>query len=579
MPLPFGPPNEDLARELRQVNRHAEAVLTALAETNVLPDDFPRHVLEDVCAALAGLEQGTAENCRPTLEYARNKIPEIRRAHFLIEGDERGIASSDAEAPRLYRELGLDRGLGVLLSSVTTALDEYRVQAQERFDDGVRAEETAAIRGEPETVVAEAEADEAIAAAEHARSELHDKHIDETEKGDILARRLQDGANLGYAARSQLRGKTIVRRWLEGIATAVHEVPGLIDKAGKALKVGADIAEPLAKWWSESGEAAIKLAIDQTRGLGNALEEVAERLRGRSRSAGGPKESSEQKTAAEPKSTDGVDGDRKDPEILRDRLADGTLGPEMVFIPAGRFLMGSQEDDKDADSVEKPQHEVVIESRFAIGRYPVTVGEYMAGVTAGGCPPPEWLEPGSQYHIETGSNDRYKKFGNALTGERYPIAGVSWQNARAYIRWLNGELGGGENGPYRLPSEAEWEYACRAGTETRYPWGNRWDRARANGESGGPGTPTEVGSYPANGFGLYDMNGNVWEWVEDGWANNYNAGRSQPPFRGEDSSICVLRGGSWSFNPRFLRSAVRGRGDPGSRDFDIGFRLSRTLAS
>ncbi len=272
-------------------------------------------------------------------------------------------------------------------------------------------------------------------------------------------------------------------------------------------------------------------------------------------------------------------GHTPDLSVFKDR--DETWCPEMVVIPAGRFMMGSPETDEEAFLREKPQHEVVIEKRFAIGRYPVTVAEYLAGVDAGGCPPPEWLEPGSDFNIETGSDGHYKRLGSALSDGRHPIVGISWNDAQAYIRWLNGEVGGNEHGPYRLPSESEWEYAARARTTTQYPWGDIWDKTKANGADGGPGKTTEVRTYPANSWGLFDMHGNVREWCMDHFADDYNdVPRDGTPHIAEDvSSLRVLRGGSWGNDPWSLRSAGRYGDDPGGRYVITGFRLSRTLTS
>jgi len=152
---------------------------------------------------------------------------------------------------------------------------------------------------------------------------------------------------------------------------------------------------------------------------------------------------------------------------------------EMAIVPAGAFLMGSADSEIAALTEahgryhsfinEAPQHEVSFARPFAIGRFAVTVAEYLAGVKAGGCKPPAWLEEGSPNHIETGWVRRhYKWLGDDLTGERQPIAGVTWDDAKAYAEWLSEKTGKA----YRLPSEAEWEYCCRAGTSTQFWWGD-----------------------------------------------------------------------------------------------------------
>ena len=153
---------------------------------------------------------------------------------------------------------------------------------------------------------------------------------------------------------------------------------------------------------------------------------------------------------------------------------------------------------------------------------------------------------------------------------RRPVILVSWKDAQAYVAWLSEQTGQ----PYRLLSEAEWEYACRAGTTTRYSWGDD------------PPTPeqanfdetTKVGSCPANSWGLYDMHGNVWEWVEDCWNEGYEgAPNDGSAWTGGDCNRRVLRGGSWVNAPGALRSASRERYFPVVQVSDVGFRVARTL--
>jgi len=257
------------------------------------------------------------------------------------------------------------------------------------------------------------------------------------------------------------------------------------------------------------------------------------------------------------------------------------VAPEMVIVPATKefFWMGSKDNEGDAD--ERPRHKVKIPAPFAVGKYPVTVAEYMAGVKAGGCKLPEWLEKGSQYNVETGSDGHYKRLGDASKGDRFPIVGVSWDDAKAYAAWLGSKTGKA----YRLLSEAEWEYACRAGTESAYSFGgdeSQLDRyAWYSSKSGG--RTHLVGEKLANEWGLHDMHGNVWEWCEDCWNDSYSAKPDSLKANGGawttgDCGRRVLRGGSWGFIPRDLRSASRGRNAADYRDDNIGFRLARTLS-
>ena len=234
--------------------------------------------------------------------------------------------------------------------------------------------------------------------------------------------------------------------------------------------------------------------------------------------------------------------------VFRDRLSDGTEGPKMAILPAGRFLMGSPAKEKGRYKDEGPRREVVIGRRFALGRSPVTVMEYTAFRVATGHEPPD--------------------------GEgRLPVTGVSWEDARDYCLWL-GETTGAA---YRLPSEAEWEYACRAGTKTAYWWGETWDASEANGREDGPGRATEAGRYPANPWGLYDVSGNVREWCADAWRDDYAEPRTQEAVDGPSDARRVARGGSWFDFSQFLRSAVRDGFVPDLWGDVVGFRAARTL--
>ena len=158
---------------------------------------------------------------------------------------------------------------------------------------------------------------------------------------------------------------------------------------------------------------------------------------------------------------------------------------------------------------------------------------------------------------------------------RRPVINVDWEDAKSFVAWLSVQTGQS----YRLLSEAEWEYACRAGTTTRYWWGDEITPENAN-YGRNVGKTTEVGRYPANPFGLYDMHGNVWEWVEDCWNDSY---RGRRPDDGStwttgDCGRRVLRGGSWNDDPEDLRSAFRGRIARRQPVRIIGFRVARTLS-
>jgi formylglycine-generating enzyme required for sulfatase activity len=239
---------------------------------------------------------------------------------------------------------------------------------------------------------------------------------------------------------------------------------------------------------------------------------------------------------------------------------------DMVRIEGGCFLMGSPESEPERDADEGPQHEVCVQP-FEIGRYEVTFADWDACVADGGCS----AEPDDQ------------GWGRG----RRPVVNVSWEHVGEYVRWLNGK--GGQQG-YRLPSEAEWEYAARAGTTTPYFTGDciSTDQANFDGtfEYGDCPPPTEVdlhqtqpvGSYGANPWGLYDMNGNVNEFVADCWNEGYvGAPTDGSAWEDGNCSRRVLRGGSWFGYPGYLRSAYRCRSGPAFGHRTIGFRLARSV--
>jgi formylglycine-generating enzyme required for sulfatase activity len=226
--------------------------------------------------------------------------------------------------------------------------------------------------------------------------------------------------------------------------------------------------------------------------------------------------------------------------------------PSLVIVPQGEFNMGSED-----FASEKPIHLVKIAKPFAIGRTEVTIAQWTACVADGGCPAQPEDQPDAP---------------SAL-----PVSGVSWSDARAYTDWLTRKTGHA----YWLPSEAEWEYAARAGAATSYWWGADAEAGFANcrGCGGGGGrAPLPVASFQANPFGLYDTAGNVAEWVEDCWTPSYDeAPADAAPKLGEACKQRVLRGGSFDAGPRYARSASRFLYDAGLRYYANGFRVMREL--
>jgi formylglycine-generating enzyme required for sulfatase activity len=226
--------------------------------------------------------------------------------------------------------------------------------------------------------------------------------------------------------------------------------------------------------------------------------------------------------------------------------------PDLVVLPEGDFLMGSLEGEEGRFDDERPQHPVTIARRFAIGRYPVTFDEYDYF-----CAATKRLKP------------RDEGWGRG----RRPVINVSWEDAQAYVGWLSKETGS----IYRLPTEAEWEFACRAASTTPYSFGDQISTADANYSGSKIAQTTDVGSYPANAWGLHDMHGNVWEWCGDA-KREYNPQHIVDPIGSTDvTAYRVTRGGSWSVGVRYLRSAFRHADAPAYRANDVGFRCARIL--
>jgi formylglycine-generating enzyme required for sulfatase activity len=235
--------------------------------------------------------------------------------------------------------------------------------------------------------------------------------------------------------------------------------------------------------------------------------------------------------------------------------------PKMIVVPPGRFMMGSPASETDRLDNEGPQHEVTIANPFAVSQFEVTWDEWDACVKYGDCP-----------HIPDSTWGR----------ETRPVINVTWEQAKQYVAWFSAMTGQ----PYRLLTEAEWEYAARAGTSSAYPWGNEIGNGNANCSGCGSHWADEkktapVGSFPPNAFGLYDMNGNVWEWVEDFYQDNYNGAPSDGSVLiTRDRINHVVRGGSWSVwqGPQSARSASRDNYAKDQQRAMVGFRVARTLA-
>ena len=226
--------------------------------------------------------------------------------------------------------------------------------------------------------------------------------------------------------------------------------------------------------------------------------------------------------------------------------------PVLVAIAPGAFTMGSNS----SDPSEKPARRVTVDTPFAIGRTEVTVEQWNACVEAGACP----------------------RTTDTARTPTTPARDISWDDAQLYVKWLTKISGK----PYRLPTEAEWEFAARAGSSSRYWWGEDMRRGSANckdcGEPWQADGPTPVASFAANGFGLHDMNGSVWEWVEDCWHSSYkNAPADARAWAESFCTVRVIRGGSWRDGASYMPASTRFKYDASVRHSQNGFRVVREI--
>ena len=253
------------------------------------------------------------------------------------------------------------------------------------------------------------------------------------------------------------------------------------------------------------------------------------------------------------------------PRQAGERFRDCSVCPEVVVVPAGSFLMGSPPSEEGRTNIEEVQREVTISQPLAVGVYEVTFAEWDACVTDRGCNGHRPDDAGWRRGLQ-------------------PVINVSWGDAQAYVAWLAEDTGR----PYRLLSEAEWEYAARAGTQTPFHTGETITPAQANYDTNyiyGGGWKAKdrrrtipVGTFQPNAFGLYDVHGNIWEWTQDCW--NRDVSKMSKDGRAWEEGDCsrrVLRGGSWIFSPKVVRSASRNSYVADYRYYYVGFRVARTL--
>ncbi len=367
-----------------------------------------------------------------------------------------------------------------------------------------------------------------------------------------------------------------VQAWLEALGFDPRGIDGQFGPGTRGAIRSFQRSKSLAETGFLSAEVITALAAEGPPAL--ARVEEARRARDAAQAALAAARPAAPPAGASPQARPAVGVFPQTPATPGSRFQDCADCPEMVVIPAGTFTMGSPASETGRGSDEGPQRSVTLAAPLAVGRFHVTVAEYRAFVTATGSRGDDGWRTAS-----------YKGQGQ---GDRHPVVNVSWEDAQAYVQWLSQRTGK----RYRLLTEAEWEYAARAGTTTSRWWGDgeAGQCAAANGTdlTAKDAEPSRtvascrdgflftspVGTFAPNRFGLHDMAGNAWQWVEDCYADSY-VGASSDASIAQTSRGCdqrVLRGGSWLIFPQFLRSASRFGDTPGFRIDDTGFRIVRT---
>ena len=274
--------------------------------------------------------------------------------------------------------------------------------------------------------------------------------------------------------------------------------------------------------------------------------------------------------------------------MLQDQLGDGSLGPEMVIVPAGSFMMGSPEGEEGREKNEGPQRLVTIGKPFKMGVNEVTAGEFRKFVEAEKYYTDAETGDGCNYWVGSWKKDSTKNWRSPgfHQGENHPVVCVSWSDARQYVEWLKAQTGKS----YRLPSEAEWEYAARGGESSAYWWGDDPKLGKAVCDGCGSDwpakldertAPTDAPGFEPNGFGLYHTAGNVRELVQDCYRASHEKaltdGRARDTEYVSDCRSRVARGGDWWSPPVQMRSANRSWDYPVNRYYFVGFRLAQDM--
>jgi formylglycine-generating enzyme required for sulfatase activity len=554
-------PNPRLEAELDRVAESARKFTSELTKTNIKEnDEFPKKRLSDVADTLNDLNAGSEDGALPALEYAEAALADMR--YSFVE-----IAKGD-ELPDFVRGGRVDDLLGTLISDISTA---KRFYSQSKLDAAARSQTPdhaiGLVLADQSGIAEQAQAIWEIgvdlaAQLDNSSVDLAVRHDPDQIVAETLSRKSRDVANLARQEGIEIGGRRPRIAWIERLDRGLeHALRGveLIGAVGAITvqKIGDVLVNHVRDWFVGTREWA-----QETR-------EVVAMM----------KRQWQEEQSFSTNFTHSSDTSLPNFSIIRDSFKDGQgRSPELIVIPAGEFLMGSAESESllkpedralDNEIVKGPRKRLMRISRpFALGRYPVTYKEYEVYLAA----------TGQASAVDQTESRDINNFGHRLR----PVVNVSWSDAQAYCTWLSEKTGLRGYFRYRLPSEAEWEYACRAGTQTRRWWGDDWDPEKANGNRSFEGGKTSpVDHYAANSWGLYDMIGNVFEWCADWFTVNISdLPGDGAAFAGTQDSLDVFRvsrGGAWSSIPQWLRSAVRGRSNLNVRDDFTGFRIARTL--
>jgi formylglycine-generating enzyme required for sulfatase activity len=520
----------------------ANGLRSRLAATNA--DQRVQRSVERLLEALAA----RIEHIRPGVLLSRSRS---------IEADRNAFDTEEARRELFPDAIAMVDDVLLSLQDLLAIYPIVRKIEAERLALSIQRDATllTAVRAELEEIKKEASVSEAVTEASRAALKENDPDIEVARTLDVLAGLLADQLlvvrNFGSVAVTYVRkhGASAAVALGAGLARAGSELKELGGNSWEAAKV--NLPEGV-------GAAARILPVGLVIAL---LANIAGPVAGLAALSGGFKQLAKainklKNIGEPPKET------KPKPEVARkpkSRPHKLFAVPETIVVPAGEFLMGSP--DGQGDEHERPQHKVTIKKSFGIGIAPITRGEFASFVEA------------TNYELDESPNSSWRSPGFDQEDD-HPVVYVSWHDAKAYVTWLKEQSGKA----FRLLSEAEWEYCCRAGTTTEYSTGDTITAEQAKFGRNSKGT-TSVSKFPPNSWGLYDMHGNVWEWCEDNWHESYNG---KPPsdgsvWRGGSRSLRVLRGGAWNNNPENLRSANRNRNQPDNRNNNVGFRVASTL--